>query len=174
MSSLEKSLELTSSEMKEMVNLPHHTTRFIKAYGVTYAVPYYTCEEFLTHVSLNPSDYIQYCEVLILPNGDVLKVIPSHGAVLGYLATYKTGYQEEDFPFSWYTEACLYVSRAVSVWYGFQKVFDKSLMTVEQWNTYRALVGVGLIKENLDEVGPVTRTHFLKELWGDGNKEGKS
>ena len=84
--------------------------------------------------------HINYCEIIILENGNILQVNPSHTILLTRLAKKATGVDDEQiFPFNEYGEYLLYETGAVSVWYDFQMHSGNYPLTKSQDKTLALL-----------------------------------
>jgi len=74
-----------------------HQTNKLKIYipaatkdeeSIMYEVPILSVEEFLSYTKSNPTDFIQNCEVIILEDGRIVKVQPSHTMVIHSIVRY--------------------------------------------------------------------------------------
>ena len=146
---------------------------------VIYEIPILSVEEFLSHAKNNPTDFIQYCEVIILEDGRIVKVRPSHTMVIhsivrqrmassdfDFKRTVNHNQPNSDFDFSitFYEEELLYYSRAVSVWYEGQRCYSLSSLTKEQLLTLERLADAGLIQKNLSELSEPVRRNFEERI----------
>lgn len=142
-------------------------------------VPILSVEEFLSHTKSNPIDFIQNCEVIILEDGRVIKVRPSHTMVIHSIVRQRmassdfdfkrivdNNHSNSDFDFSitFYEEELLYYSKAISVWYEGQRCYSLSSLTKEQLLTLERLADTGLIQKNLSELSETVRRNFEERI----------
>ncbi len=92
-------------------------------------------------------DHIHYCECLILLNGNLLQVRPSHTILQTNLAKqYLKVADEHEFPMYEYAEFLYYATGAISVWYEFQQRTANYPMTPQQARTLQLLADTKKIK----------------------------
>lgn len=146
---------------------------------VIYEIPILSVEEFLSHTKSNPTDFIQNCEVIILEDGRIVKVRPSHTMVIHSVVRQRMASSDfdfkriinhnqpnSDFDFSitFYEEELFYYSKAVSVWYEGQRCYSLSSLTKEQLLTLECLADAGLIQKNLSELSESVRRNFEERI----------
>lgn len=150
-----------------------HQTNKLKIYipaatkdeeSIMYEVPVLSVDEFLSYTKSNPTDFIQYCEVVILEDGSIIKVQPSHTMMLHSIVRHKMRDTDFEFSVSLYEEELLYYSKAVSVWYEGQRCYSLSSLTKEQLLTLERLADAGLIQKNLSELSKPVRRNFEERI----------
>lgn len=146
---------------------------------VLYEVPILSIEEFLSYTQNNPNDFIRHCEVIILEDGRIVKVRPSHTMVIHSVVRQREtspdfdfkrivknsqSNSNLDFSITFYEEELLYYSKAVSVWYEGQLCYSLSSLTKEQLLTLERLSDAGLIQKNLSELSEPVRRNFEERI----------
>ena len=131
---------------------------------VIYEVPILSVEEFLSYTKSNPTDFIQNCEVIILEDGRIVKVRPSHTMVIHSVVRQRMASSDFDFSITFYEEELFYFSKAVSVWYEVQRCYSLSSLTKEQLLTLERLADAGLIQKNLSELSEPVRRNFEERI----------
>lgn len=146
-----------------------HQTNKLKIYipaatkdeeSVMYEVPILSVDDFLSYTESNSTDFIQNCEAIILEDGCIVKVRPSHTMMLHSIVRHKMRDTDFEFSVSLYEEELLYYSKAVSVWYEGQRCYSLSSLTKEQLLTLERLADAGLIQKNLSELSEPVRRNF--------------
>jgi hypothetical protein len=132
--------------------------------SIMYEVPVLSVDEFLSYTKSNPTDFIQYCEVVILEDGGIVKVQPSHTMMLHSIVRHKMGDTDFEFSVTFYEEELFYYSKAVSVWYKGQRCYSLSSLTREQLLTLECLADAGLIQKNLSELSEPVRRNFEERI----------
>lgn len=146
---------------------------------VMYEVPILFVEEFLSYTKSNPTDFIKNCEVIILEDGRIVKVRPSHTMVIHSvvrqrmarsdfdfkrIVNHNQSNSDFDFSITFYEEELFYYSKAVSVWYEGQRCYSLSSLTKEQLLTLERLADAGLIQKNLSELSEPVRRNFEERI----------
>ncbi len=127
----------------------------------------YRIFEFIDHVKQNKDDYINYCEVIIDPYGNIIKANPSHSeAVVSYAMEKENKTREQIknelpihcLPLEW----CVDKYGLIAVWYcGYMYSSYKNTPNRFQRRSLDILLKHGLIKE--EYVQPATE--YKNYLW---------
>ena len=150
-----------------------HQTNKLKIYipaaskdkeSIMYEVPVLSVDEFLSYTKSNPTDFIQYCEVVILEDGSIVKVQPSHTMMLHSIVRHRMADTGFEFSVTFYEEELLYYSKSVSVWYEGQRCYSLSSLTKGQLLTLECLAEAGLIQKNLSELSEPVRRNFEERI----------
>lgn len=131
---------------------------------IMYEVPILSVEEFLSYTKSNPTDFIQNCEVIILEDGRIVKVQPSHTMVIHSIVRYRMTDTDFEFSVTFYEEELFYYSKIVSVWYEGQRCYSLSSLTKEQLLTLERLADARLIQKNLSELSEPVRRNFEERI----------
>ena len=150
-----------------------HQTNKLKIYipaatkgeeSIMYEVPVLSVDEFLSYTKSNPTDFIKYCEVVILEDGSIVKVQPSHTMMLHSIVRHRMADTDFEFSVIFYEEELLYYSKSVSVWYEGQRCYSLSSLTKEQLLTLERLADARLIQKNLSELSESVRRNFEERI----------
>ena len=108
-----------------------------------------TCEEFIEYVKNNKLLFINYCEIVIAPDGMVLMpkscghimILQALADQLGIKANKNSRGDELDI--------LLECTNAIAVWYNFSYCHRKEQVSKECLDTYERLVDAGIVRDRL-------------------------
>lgn len=132
----------------------------------------YTIVEFIDHVNHNKNNYINYCEVIIDPYGNIIEARPSHTETVVSYAMEKENKSREEIknnlpmhclPLEW----CVDKYGLIAVWYcGYMHSSYKNTPNKFQRRSLDILLEHGLIKEEYVQLASEYKNYLYRKSMG--------